>query len=39
MKESPRLMPEDMSRVAIFGAIGDYLDKTYEIDALLNKWE
>jgi len=39
MKETPRQMPDDMSRVAIFGAIGDYLDKTYEIDALLNKWD
>ncbi len=39
IKEVPRVLPEDMSRVAIFGAIGDYLDKTYEIEKLLNKWE
>lgn len=29
----------DMSRLAIIGAIGDYLDKTYEIDKLLIRWE
>jgi len=39
MKDDPKAMPEDMSRVAIFGAIGDYLDKTYEIERLLNRWE
>ncbi len=39
MEEFPKSLPEDMSRVAIFGAIGDYLDNTYTINKLLNRWE
>ncbi|MEJ5292730.1 MAG: DHHA1 domain-containing protein [Candidatus Methanosuratincola sp.] len=33
------LVPADMSRVAIYGAIGDYMDNTYEIRHLLQDWE
>lgn len=33
------LVPSDMSRVAIYGAIGDYLDRTYEIERMLTNWE
>ncbi|XRH75754.1 MAG: DHHA1 domain-containing protein [Candidatus Methanosuratincola verstraetei] len=33
------LIPSDMSRVAIYGAIGDYMDNTYEIRRLLLDWE
>ncbi len=29
----------DMSRVAIYGAIGDYLDRTYNIERLLEFWD
>ncbi|MBC7120589.1 MAG: DHH family phosphoesterase [Candidatus Methanosuratus sp.] len=33
------LVPAEMSRVAICGAIGDYMDNTYEIRRLLLNWE
>lgn len=33
------LAPPDMSRVAIYGAIGDYMDGTYAIRKLLANWE
>ncbi|MDI9644060.1 MAG: DHHA1 domain-containing protein [Candidatus Verstraetearchaeota archaeon] len=33
------VVPADMSRVAIYGAIGDYLDRTYVIEKLLTNWE
>lgn len=39
MEEHPKILQADMSRVAIFGAIGDYLDNSYEIIKLLNRWE
>jgi len=29
----------DLSRVAIYGAIGDYLDNTHEIQRLLTRWD
>ncbi len=29
----------DVGRIAIYGAIGDYLDTTYEITTLLNGWD
>lgn len=38
-KKLEGLVPKDMSRVAIYGAIGDYLDKTYEAEKLLKYWE
>ena len=34
-----KIVPKDMSRVAIYGAIGDYLDRTYEAEKLLKFWE
>lgn len=33
------IVPSDMSRVAIYGAIGDYLDRTKGIEELLVNWE
>jgi single-stranded-DNA-specific exonuclease len=32
-------MERDLSRVAIYGAIGDYLDDTYDIKRLLTRWD
>lgn len=33
------LLDQDISRVAIYGAIGDYLDETYNIKRLLRLWD
>ncbi len=33
------MLPHDMSRVAIYGAIGDYLDWTVNIRQLLGRWD
>lgn len=32
-------LDQDLSRVAIYGAIGDYLDETYNIKRLLRSWD
>ncbi|MEM4406134.1 MAG: DHHA1 domain-containing protein [Candidatus Methanomethylicaceae archaeon] len=38
MRLKNRLDPH-MSRVAIYGAIGDYLDRTYNVERLLELWD
>lgn len=38
MRFEKQLKP-DMSRIAIYGAIGDYLDRTYNIERLLEYWD